>query len=163
MIALEDGISHRDTNGRANSSVSLFTHLSRCQSNYRRLQKLLSEGSTSIFRSRSIDFEWAGIGAPFVFNCHKLGKYTSQVVINQNLPGEIPNLHLKLHVYHDARSAEVVSYQRHHNFQVLDASPQYPRTHRFEKFEMNVFLTELLDCCLECVKQFQRDSRTDAT
>ena len=154
MYALRDSIRQRDFRAKVKPLVDLFAHLSRCEANYTRLEKLLCDGADRLFHSKDINF---GSGlVPFIFKFAKLSKYTSQVVIYQEAPDGIPNMHLKLHLYHDTRSAEVVSYQRHHNFHVLETSPKLPRTMRFEKIEMNCFLSELLDHCLEFGLNFRQ-------
>ncbi|MYD43162.1 MAG: DUF1249 domain-containing protein [Gammaproteobacteria bacterium] len=147
MVKLKDslGVSlHKPSD--VNSVLDLFAHVARCEANYSRLRKLMQTNKTREFQSRLVEFS-NGAGA-LVFDHSKISLYTSTVTIRQTSTEELTNLNLKLHVYHDTRAAEVVSYQHHTNFRVLETKPNPPRTQRFEKVEMNRFLGELLDHCL---------------
>ena len=126
--------------------IDLFAHVARCESNFSRLAKLLRTATRAEFQSRTVKFP--NESAPVRFECSRMSKYTSAVLVVQETSDEFTNLSLKIHVYHDTRSAEVVSYQRHYDFHVLDTKPKPPRTQRFEKIEMNRFLSELLDHCI---------------
>lgn len=131
---------------KVRSFLDLFTHIARCEINYLRLSKLLHEATSGVMKSLTIEFE---SGSPAVkFEHTQLSRYTSSVVIQQDTADALPNLDLRLQVYHDTRSTEVVAYQRHQDFRVLETQPKLPRTQQFEKIEMNRFLSELLDHCL---------------
>lgn len=141
-----------------NPFLDLFAHLARCEANYSRLRKLLRRPRSSEFQSRTVEF--ANGSASLRFEHSRISRYTSSIVIRQTSSEALTNLNLKLHVYHDTRAAEVVSYQRHHDFRVLETRPAPPRTQRFEKIEMNRFLTELLDHCLTFGTALQTESTT---
>ena len=141
-----------------NPFLDLFAHLARCEANYSRLRKLLRRSRSSEFQSRTVEF--ANGSASLRFEHSRISRYTSSVVIRQTSTETLTNLNLKLHVYHDTKAAEVVSYQRHHDFRVLETRPAPPRTQRFEKIEMNRFLTELLDHCLTFGTGMQTESTT---
>lgn len=131
---------------KAMSFPDLFTHIARCEINYLRLRKLLHEPASGLMRSRTIEFE---AGAPAMkFEHTYVSRYTSLVSILQATADALPHLDLRLKVYHDTKATEVVAYQRHQDFRVLEVQPKLPRTHQFEKIEMNRFLGELLDHCL---------------
>lgn len=130
-----------------NPLLDLFAHVSRCEANYARLRKLLQTPATGEFQTQLVEFA-KGAG-DLLFDHAKISRYTSSVMIRQTTTDELTNLNLKIHIYHDTRAAEVVSYQHHTNFRVLEAKPLPPRTLRFEKIEMNRFLSELLDHCLD--------------
>ena len=129
-----------------NPILDLFAHLARCEANYSRLRKLMVSPQSDEFQSRTIVF--ANGSASLRFDHRVISRYTSSIVIRQTEVDTLTNLHLKLHVYHDTRAVEVVSYQKHHDFRVLERVPVAPRTQRFEKIEMNRFLSEVLDYCL---------------
>lgn len=131
---------------KVNTFPDLFTHIARCEINYQRLHQLLYEQTSGAMKSLTVEFD-AG-SPPVSFEHIQLSRYTSSVVIQQNTADALPNLDLRLQVYHDTRSTEVVAYQRHQDFRVLEIQPKLPRTQQFEKIEMNRFLGELLDHCL---------------
>ena len=141
-----------------NPFLDLFSHLARCEANYSRLRKLLREPRSREFQSRTVEF--TNGSSALRFEHSRISRYTSSVVIRQTSTEQLTNLNLKLHVYHDTQAAEVVSYQRHHDFRVLETRPAPPRTQRFEKIEMNRFLTELLDHCLTFGTAIQTESST---
>ena len=141
-----------------NPFLDLFAHLARCEANYSRLSKLLRPSHSREFQSRTVEF--ANGSGSLRFDHARISRYTSSVVIRQTPTEALTNLDLKLHVYHDTRAAEVVSYQRHNDFRVLETRPLPPRTQRFEKIEMNRFVTELLDHCLTYGMALQAESTT---
>ncbi len=159
MIKLKDCLEYALPSHLAvNPFLDLFAHLARCEANYSRLRKLLRPPRSSEFQSRTVEFPNGSSSLRFEHS--RVSRYTSSVVIRQTSTETLTNLNLKLHVYHDTRAAEVVSYQRHHDFRVLETRPAPPRTQRFEKIEMNRFLTELLDHCLTFGSAMQTESTT---
>ena len=149
MPQLKDCLRRLDSVGNnVNPLVDILAHISLCESNFARLVKLLYDEQVRFIASKTLDM---GIElVPVVFTHGRISKYTSEVVIKQEGIDGIPDLFLKVRVYHDTRSAEVVAYQRHRDFSVLSVRPRSPRTKRMEKIEMNRFLTELLDYCFMC-------------
>ncbi len=129
-----------------NPFLDIFTHLARCEANYSRLRKLLQSPPSGEFHSRLVEFA-SGAGT-LIFDHSSVSRYTSKVVVRQAAHQELTDLHMRVHVYHDTRAAEVVSFQRHSNFGVMGSKPLPPRTLRFEKIELNRFLTDVLDYCL---------------
>ena len=128
------------------ATLNIHAHLARCEANYSRLLQLLKDSSADLLRSRTIEF--AGLAPPMRFDHIRVSAYTSKVIVRQDIEDGIPSLYLKLQVYHDTRAAEVVGYQGHHDFRVVDEKPRFPMTQRFEKMAMADFLTELLEHCL---------------
>ena len=147
MFVVSEGLGYAVSNHlKVKPVIDLFAHLARCEANFSRLRKLLRATPRDAFKSRTVEFPHASASVQFLHS--RISRYTSAVVIRQQTSDELTNLHLKVHIYHDTQAAEVVSYQRHNDFHVLEARPRPPRTQRFEKIEMNRFLTELLDHCL---------------
>ena len=78
-------------------------------------------------------------------------RYTSIITIKQTTPG-VPNFlspELEVRVYHDAKMAEVVSFQ---NMNRIKPSYQYPNPQmhqKDEKLQLNLFLAEWLSFCLK--------------
>jgi len=61
----------------------------------------------------------------------------------------LPQMHITIRCYHDARVAEVVKFQKHKQF---DARYSYPNPHmhqRNEKQQINRFLGEWMSYCLK--------------
>jgi uncharacterized protein YqiB (DUF1249 family) len=78
------------------------------------------------------------------------GPYTTLIKLAQ-LP-ESPwqtNPSMTVRIYHDARSAEVVEYQRARHFRAVYDYPNDKMHQRDEKAQVNRFLGEFLALCLE--------------
>lgn len=78
-------------------------------------------------------------------------KYTSTLLITQRpeLKKWMTNPSMLVRVYHDANTAEVVSYQGHRNFKPRYSQPNSNMYHPDEKMQVNVFLGEWLTHCLK--------------
>jgi uncharacterized protein YqiB (DUF1249 family) len=79
-------------------------------------------------------------------------RYTSKLELVHQIPalkGWIPDMRISVQVYHDAEVAEVIAYQRQERFQARNPYPNPQMHHRYEKAELNRFLTEWLDFCLK--------------
>ena len=77
-------------------------------------------------------------------------KYTSTLQIMQKpeLTQWMTNPSMLVRVYHDASTAEVVSYQGHSNLKPRYAKPNPEMYHSDEKMQVNQFLGEWLTHCL---------------
>ena len=78
-------------------------------------------------------------------------KYTTIIRLTQILPVSLPltgNPVMMVRVYHDARVAEVLSYQHHQRFQPRYDYPNPDMRQRREKQRVNEFLGEWLRFCL---------------
>ena len=78
-------------------------------------------------------------------------KYTTTLEITQKseLKEWMTNPSMLVRVYHDASTAEVVSYQGHHNLKSRYSQPNTKMYHSDEKMQVNVFLGEWLSHCLK--------------
>lgn len=129
-----------------NKRIDIFAHLGNCEGNYLRLKKLLCENQQGKFKSKQIRFESSS--EPIDFEVCAVSKYTSTLKITQATKDKFQYLRLKVNLYHDVRCAEVTptyTFQQKGMF----ARKDIPNTIRLEKMEMNRFLTEFLDFCLE--------------
>ena len=61
----------------------------------------------------------------------------------------LPQLHMAVRCYHDARVAEVVNFQHHKHFHSRYAYPNPNMYQRNEKQQINRFLGEWLDYCMK--------------
>lgn len=78
-------------------------------------------------------------------------KYTTVIRLSQSLPVPLPlaaNPVMTVRIYHDARVAEVLSYQNHQRFQPRYDYPNPDMCQRREKQRVNEFLGEWLRFCL---------------
>ncbi len=77
-------------------------------------------------------------------------KYTTTLEITQKpeLKKWMTNPSMLVSVYHDASTAEVISYQGHRNLQSRYAQPNPKMYHPDEKMQVNKFLGEWLSHCL---------------
>ena len=91
-------------------------------------------------------------GARLCLQILEISKYTKTFSLTLEHANEqpwLPNLHLKVRNYYDANVTEVLAFQRKHR---LDARYSYPNRHMFqrdEKWQINQFLSEWLDHCLD--------------
>ena len=77
---------------------------------------------------------------------------------NSSYVGEqkwLPQIHLTVRCYHDARVAEVVNFQHHKNFHSRYSYPNPNMYQKNEKQQINRFLSEWLDYCLKTRCSFQ--------
>ena len=129
-------------------SIDLPAHMVECDANYLRLMKLfpaLREEDRNAFGML--------VGAtPYEVHMAVLerGPYTTLIRLTQ-LP-EAPwsaRPALIVRLYHDARSAEVVEYQRDGHFRAVYDYPNEDGRHPDEKAQVNRFLGEFLAMCLK--------------
>ncbi|MBT4256948.1 MAG: DUF1249 domain-containing protein [Gammaproteobacteria bacterium] len=84
-------------------------------------------------------------------------KYTTTLEIKQKPQFKewMTNPSMLVRVYHDASTAEVVSYQGHKNLQARYEQPNAKMYHRDEKMQVNQFLGEWLTYCLKVGKSIK--------
>ena len=139
-------------------SIDLAGQMAECEANYARIMQLLPD--MEHVDRRHFGVELAG-SAPLQFQIvvTERCKYTTMIDISQLpanaghgqpwLQSEDATPFFSLRVYHDARMAEVIAYNRH---QRLHPSYDYPNDnmyHRDEKAQLNTFLGEWLSHCLK--------------
>jgi|TARA_B100000315_G_scaffold259869_2_gene317772 hypothetical protein len=128
-------------------SINLPAHMAECDANYLRLMKLfpgMREHAEHVF-----GVVVAGESLEVVITVLERGPYTTLVRMKQ-LPestwGTNPSMTVRL--YHDARSAEVVEYQRARHFKAVYGYPNERMHQRDEKVQVNRLLGEFLALCL---------------
>ena len=127
--------------------MDLPAHMAECDANYLRLMKLFPS-------LREQDRKAFGLQVgemPYEVHMQVMerGPYTSLIRLAQ-LP-EAPwstRPALVVRLYHDARSAEVVEYQRDGHFRAVYAYPNADGRQPDEKAQVNRFLGEFLAMCL---------------
>ncbi len=135
--------------------LDLSARMAVCDANYLRLRKLLPEFHTGL--SRTILFPGVSAGGNTE---HKLElqvlesfRYTTTVVlalqVEEDAPQWFKTPRLTVRLYHDAETAEVISYQDQRSFKAVYREDEAPRFTWDEKNQINLFLAEWLTLCLE--------------
>ena len=152
-------------------SIDLIKQMAECDANYIRLLRLMpvlaahrQRDFASLGRDMPVQSEKALEGMRSVFTLADLAtepvtveitvleafKYTTTLEIVQRpvLRKWMTNPSMLIRVYHDASTAEVVSYQGHNNLQVRYPQPNAKMYQPDEKGQVNQFLGEWLSHCL---------------
>ena len=128
-------------------SIDLPRHMAECDANYLRLMRLfpaLRECPGETF-SMTVGGRRANVSLKVL----ERSPYTTLVRLRQRPEtswGLNPGFTVRL--YHDARCAEVVEYQRARHFKAVYAYPNDAMRQRDEKVQVNRFLGEFLSYCL---------------
>lgn len=79
-------------------------------------------------------------------------KYTSQLNVSMRFKGSshfLPKINIQVRLYHDAKVAEVIDFQHKRRFHSRYPYPNPGMYQRNEKQQINVFLADWLDHCIE--------------
>ena len=126
---------------------NVFSHIAMCEANFVRLSKLLDRHADHNMRNCRLSF--ADETKDVEFSVRKLGRYTSLVTILQESLTGIPKLRMKVHVYHDVGSAEVIGFHNQRRFKVVYDYPNPKMYLPNEKAQVNRFFAEFLEECLK--------------
>lgn len=136
---------------RRRYSVDLPAHMAECDANYVRLLRIFPGLRDS--DTKSIALPLTGPDAEVTFEVLEKGPYTTLVKIDVGSDQKWLEMAaapaMTVRVYHDARSAEVVSYQEQNRFHGVYEYPNTRMRQRDEKVQINRFLSEFLTHCLE--------------
>ena len=146
-------------------SVDLASHMAECDGNYHKLNKLLPQLrdiAASQIQLLLENTEASSVAPLVIFDVLEKGPYTTLLKItlgttDSQTPPDVQNRWMSLaaapqmtvRVYHDARSAEVVSYQNENYFHGVYEYPNLRMRQRDEKVQLNRFLGEFLSICLQ--------------
>jgi uncharacterized protein YqiB (DUF1249 family) len=128
--------------------VDLARNMSEYEANYARLMKLLPQLHEEDAWTFDVD---VGSSHWLVsIDVQERAKYTTTITVSQadNLGSWSQQLQLQVRLYHDARMAEVLSWQQHRRMQVRYEYPNRQMYHADEKAQFNGFLGEWLSHCL---------------
>ena len=140
--------------GRKRYSIDLSAHLAECEANYARLMRLLPMLAD---RDRSAFAMTLGESEPqVILRVVARHKYTTVIELSQenargsrgNEAADVPETRLGIRLYHDAKSAEVIAFQKQRRFQAVYAYPNRQMRHPDEKVQINRFLGEFLRMCI---------------
>lgn len=127
-----------------------------CDGNYIRLLKLLPDLTPHSRRDFTLPELGTGGSAAFqrvVLAVVETFKYTSTVSIGLEVPEPASAYYrppaMLVRLYHDANTAEVISYQDERHIRVLYQEDELPRYYPDEKEQVNLFLAEWLALCLD--------------
>ena len=123
--------------------------LNDCEANYLRFVRLLptlDETSEWIFAVELPSEDLSRV----VISVVERSRYTTTISLTQaSHVGEwVPEPTITVRLYHDARVAEVLSYQKNQRIKQSYEYPNRDMYHRNEKAQLNAFLGEWLDTCL---------------
>lgn len=135
-------------------SINLSEQMAVCDANYIRILKLLA-GLPLLSRKEIVLPSLGGslseaIQTSVVIEVVETFKYTSTVQISQkqtkqSVQYDTPVMLIRM--YHDANTAEVISYQGHKNFKTSYLSPNKNMYQADEKEQLNLFLGQWLQLC----------------
>ncbi|MFT5577265.1 MAG: hypothetical protein ACI9WS_000014 [Paraglaciecola psychrophila] len=146
-------------------SIDLAGLMAECEANYLRLMKLLPQLATEDRRELVVELI-AQHPVCFRLQIIERCKYTTMVEISQRplitaepsgdtddggadkLRRWISSPTFSLRIYHDARMAEVISYDNHHRLHIKYDYPNNNMYHSDEKGQLNALLGEWLSHCL---------------
>ena len=132
-------------------NIDLASHLAECDANYKRLMALApwrsdgeDEGAVRVV---------LGDGIPDVLiEVLEQSRHTSVIAMRQHWSDagdETPHdTSIKVRVYHDAKSAEVIEFHRERSFNAVYDYPNRRMRQRDEKAQINRFLSDFLSLCL---------------
>ena len=128
-------------------NIDLRAHLEQCDDNYRRLTRLIPD----LRQADRREFRVFPQGAALIvtFEVTHRSRYTT--VLSLDLPASVRSIggmRIKVRVYHDARTAEVIEFQGQRRFQAVYDYPNPQMRQPDEKVQVNRFLSEFLNACL---------------
>lgn len=133
-------------------NIDLSSHLAECDGNYLRLTRLMPDIESSDrreFRVLAGPGAGAASGATLVsLEVLDRCRYTTVVALRQFAAPNSAETHIKIRLYHDARSAEVIEFQGQRSFAAEYSYPNSKMRQPDEKAQVNRFLREFLNTCL---------------
>lgn len=136
--------------------LDLSASMAVCDANYIRLLKLFPDFSQESCRAFALPSVGRGdqdSGQRVVLEIIETFKYTSTLSIRLCLPDATALYYqppaMLVRLYHDASTAEVISYQNQRDTRNLFPDEEVPRFYPDEKEQINLFLAEWLTLCLD--------------
>lgn len=135
--------------GNKRYSIDLPAHMAECDANFLRLLKLFPTLRTDDDCCFGVSV--GGTLSLIVIHVVERGPYTTLIrIASPEEPGWRMHPTFRVRLYHDARSAEVVEYQKARHFHAVYDYPNSGMRQPDEKAQINRFLGEFLSVCLEC-------------
>ena len=149
-------------------NIDLGRHLTVCDGNYLRLTKLMpnlgrhAQDAGFPGDRRTFRVLVGGASPAVVIEVVECSRYTTVVALSQRAVAPDASdsrmdlrvesrmdLRVKVRLYHDARSAEVIEFQGRRRFESAYAYPNREMRQPDEKAQVNRFLAEFLNVCLQ--------------
>lgn len=128
-------------------TVDLQAYMSECETNYRRLCRLLPEQRDFMRYRVALPGEQSLL---ISFTVAERCRYTTIITIRQSgIGGWLAESHFEVRLYHDARMAEVFAFQKRGRVYPVYDYPNEKMHQKDEKFQQQRFLSE---CLLNCLK-----------
>lgn len=130
--------------------VDLPLQMAECEANYCRLTKLISRDATDEIRFMVTRAEQQWL---HLLRVVERSPYTTTLELSRIAVGDtshwlfMPKLTLRM--YHDAKLAEVLAWEGHKRLRPRYEYPNQAMYHSDEKYQLNRFLGEWLNLCLE--------------
>ena len=131
-------------------NIDLGAHLAECDGNYLRLTRLMPDMDHSDRREFRVLFGAAPASSAALVSFEVIDRcrYTTVVALRQWAASDSAETHIKVRLYHDARSAEVIEFQGQRLFEAEYGYPNRKMRQPDEKAQVNRFLREFLNACL---------------
>ena len=144
---LRNSLGWRRESRRRTYKFDVFSHIALCEANFARLARLLNPHQDRDLQQCRLSF--ADATQDVEFKVRRLGRYTTKVDIRQESTVGITTLIMKVHVYHDVKSAEVVGFHNQRRLKVFYDYPNPKMNLPNEKAQVNWFFAEFLEDCLK--------------
>lgn len=126
--------------------IDLVEHMAECDQNYARVIKLFPDHAQADHRDLLLCFGEEVVNVRM--SVLERSRYTSVILLNQEASSMAPSNRIRIRVYHDAKSAEVIEIQNQRRFEAIYDYPNSKMRQRDEKKQINRFLGEFLGFCL---------------
>ena len=126
--------------------IDLVEHMAECDQNYARVIKLFPDHAQADHRDLLLCFGEEVVNVRM--SVLERSRYTSVILLNQEASFMAPSNSIRIRVYHDAKSAEVIEIQNQRRFEAIYDYPNPKMRQRDEKQQINRFLGEFLGFCL---------------
>ena len=149
-------------------TIDLSRHLAQCDGNYQLFTRLMPDISPQaaaggrIDGRRTLHLRTGDRSATVTVEVEDRSRFTSVATLSMPALPALPRtaaqerrraappplLSLKVRLYHDTRSAEVIEFQGERGFEAVYPYPNPQMRQADEKAQVNRFLAEFLDACL---------------
>ena len=126
--------------------IDLVEHMAECDQNYARVVKLFPDHAEVNHRDLVLCFGEEAVNVRM--SVLERSRYTSVILLTQEASSVAPSNRIRIRVYHDAKSAEVIEIQNQRRFDAIYGYPNPKMRQRDEKKQINRFLGEVLGFCL---------------
>ena len=131
-------------------NIDLSSHLAECDGNYLRLTRLMPDIERSTRRDFRVLSGATSTATAMMVTIEVLDRcpYRTVVALHQRAALGSVETYIKVRLYHDARSAEVIEFQGQRLFEAEYDYPNRKMRQPDEKAQINRFLREFLNACL---------------